>query len=250
MTLGGSYGCATTWTPPSTSPHSPEKTPPRRASAITSHWPTCSEPGCPGTSMRRFSDCIAALPRPGTQPERHPDHPVQRGTGSKAHRPGLAPDRRECAPGSSQGQVTQRENRCVELAVATAETGLARASVSASRGALGRAAVGRPGRSSACPECRRYPGQRRRAGMPAGRGQRTGQGFRDQCRCSIMCAQFLVLRAPVSGGVAMPAGLGAAPVREGRGWAGVGGRAVVARLSRRWRARRGSRRVCRPWCGP
>ena len=166
MTLGGSYGCATTWTPPSTSPHSPEKTPPRRASAITSHWPACSEPGCPGTSMRRFSDCIAALPRPGTQPERHPDHPVQRGTGSKAHRPGLAPDRRECAPGSSQGQVTQRENRCVELAVATAETGLARASVSASRGALGRAAVGRPGRSSACPECRRYPDQRRRAGIP------------------------------------------------------------------------------------
>ena len=40
------------------------------------------------------------------------------------------------------------------------------------------------------PECRRYPDRRRRAGMPVGRGQRTGQGFGDQCRCGVMGAQL------------------------------------------------------------
>src|SRR6266699_3079714 len=49
---------------------------------------------------------------------------------------------------------------------------------------------------------------------------------------------------------ALTGGSAAAPVREAWGWGGAGGRAVVAPLSRRGRARRGSRRVSRPWSGP
>jgi len=44
-------------------------------------------------------------------PRTRADRPVRCGSGRRSHRPGLAPDRRECAHSSGRGPITQREKQ-------------------------------------------------------------------------------------------------------------------------------------------